>query len=73
MSDAPADSARMQQAYARGDLRSARALARQLQSHEATRAEAEIMARRTEADPFLLLVGLLGLGVTLWLVYNYVL
>jgi hypothetical protein len=38
---------------------------------------AQISARelllRTEPDPFLLVVGVLGLGLLAWLVYNYVL
>jgi hypothetical protein len=32
----------------------------------------ELLAR-TEPDPFLLVVGVLGLGLLAWLVYNYVL
>lgn len=32
----------------------------------------ELLAR-TEPDPFLLVVGILGLGLMVWLVYNYAL
>jgi hypothetical protein len=37
------------------------------------RLSAEQLLRRTQPDAFLLVVGLLGLGVMVWLVYNYVL
>jgi hypothetical protein len=39
----------------------------------AARLSARELLRRTEPDAFLLVVGLLGLGLTVWLVYNYVL
>ena len=37
------------------------------------RRSATALLARTEPDAFLLVVGLLGLGVMVWLVYNYVL
>lgn len=44
---------------------------------EREQAEAQLSARellaRTEPDAFLLIVGVLGLGLLVWLVYNYVL
>jgi hypothetical protein len=39
----------------------------------AVRLSAEQLLQRTQPDAFLLVVGLLGLGVMVWLVYNYVL
>jgi hypothetical protein len=39
----------------------------------AARVAAEEQLARAQPDPFLLVVGLLGLGATVWLVYNYVL
>lgn len=39
----------------------------------AARLSAEQLLARTEPDPFLLVVGVLGLGLMVWLVYNYVL
>jgi hypothetical protein len=39
----------------------------------AARLSAEQLLQRTQPDAFLLVVGLLGLGVMVWLVYNYVL
>jgi hypothetical protein len=37
------------------------------------RLSARELLARTEPDPFLLVVGVLGLGLLVWLVYNYVL
>ena len=37
------------------------------------RLAAEALLQRTEPDAFLLVVGMLGLGLTVWLVYNYIL
>jgi hypothetical protein len=37
------------------------------------RLSARELLTRTEPDPFLLVVGVLGLGLLVWLVYNYVL
>lgn len=37
------------------------------------RLSAEQLLQRTQPDAFLLVVGLLGLGLMVWLVYNYVL
>jgi hypothetical protein len=39
----------------------------------AARREATELLARTHPDAFLLVVGLLGLGATVWLVYNYIL
>ena len=39
----------------------------------AARMSATELLARTEPDAFLLVVGLVGLGVMVWLVYNYVL
>jgi hypothetical protein len=39
----------------------------------AARTSATELLARTEPDAFLLVVGLVGLGVMVWLVYNYVL
>lgn len=39
----------------------------------AARVSATELLARTQPDAFLLVVGLLGLGATVWLVYNYVL
>jgi hypothetical protein len=66
----------MEQAYERGDQHSARQCAQEL---VAAQAEPELLAaglamlRRTEPDAFLMVVGALGLGVMVWLVYAYVL
>lgn len=71
----------MQRAHGRGNLREARVQAKELLAHtnaadpttEEERAAAEAMMRRLEPDAFLLVVGALGLGLTVWLVYNYML
>jgi hypothetical protein len=68
----------MEQAYARGDQHTARLLARQLvRASSATEAELQAAARavlqRTEPDAFLMVTGVLGLGVVVWLIYAYVL
>lgn len=64
----------LERAYQAGDHHTARALARRILAQPAepaltTRAR-EVLAQ-TEPDPFLSLVGALGLGLTAWLVYNY--
>lgn len=41
-------------------------------SEQALRSARELLAR-TEPDPFLLVVGIAGLGLLVWFVYNYVL
>ena len=63
-------------AYARGDHRVTRELARRIVSEQrdpeqVTRAR-QLLAY-TEPDLFLAVVGALGLGLVAWLVYNYVL
>jgi hypothetical protein len=69
----------MQHAYERGDHRRARELAKQIAAGERlpgedeAHASAEALLARTQPDAFLLVVGTLGLGLTAWLVYNYVL
>lgn len=74
----------MEHAEQRGDRRTARALAEtilergtaantQPGSDSAARLSAEQLLQRTQPDAFLLVVGLLGLGAMVWLVYNYVL
>lgn len=65
----------MQAAYARGDHQAARALARTLLTSDD--GEAQHAARnvliQTEPDRIIEAVALLGLGLTAFLVYNYVL
>lgn len=66
----------MERAYAAGDHATARAkahelLARPTEAQALTRAQAVL--RETSVDWFLTVVGTLGLGLTAWLVYNYVL
>jgi hypothetical protein len=66
----------MEQAYERGDQHSARQRAQELvaaQAEPELRAAGLDMLRRTEPDAFLMIVGALGLGVMVWLVYAYVL
>lgn len=73
----------MEHAEQRGDRRTARALAQTIlargsaatveDADSAARTSAEELLRRTQPDAFLLVVGLLGLGAMVWLVYNYVL
>lgn len=67
----------MEHAYSRGDPREARALAQQIKDHPDADQPAQVLAdallQRTHPDAFLLVVGMLGLGLTVWLVYNYVL
>ena len=65
----------MQDAYARGDHRTARALAQGLSGRddpEAQRAALEVL-EQTQPDRIIEAFALLGLGVVAWLVYNYVL
>ena len=78
MTDARQLAAQMEHAYERGDQRTARGLAQQIKSlpseaDEPSRASAEALLQRTQPDAFLLMIGLLGLGLTVWLVYNYLL
>jgi hypothetical protein len=66
----------MDHAYEVGDHQRARELAHVL-LHEApdtdTRARAATVLIQTSTDWFLPLVGIVGLGLVTWLVYNYVL
>jgi hypothetical protein len=66
----------LERAYERGDHRTAVARARHLLAHATDPGDQErarnILAQ-TAPDPFLAYVGALGLGLTTWLVYNYVL
>lgn len=64
----------LEQAYAIGDHRAARAIAQRLLSasddpQQVARARAVLAG--TAPDPFLAVVGALGLGLVAWLVYNY--
>lgn len=65
----------LERAYAVGDHRTARDLAgRALGEHAddaALCARAREILAHTAPDPFLTWVGALGLGLTAWLVYNY--
>ena len=66
----------LEQAYASGDHRTARAMAQRILGTSADPeqvARARALLAATAADPFLSLVGALGLGLVAWLVYNYVL
>jgi hypothetical protein len=66
----------MDRAYAVGDQAHAHdlALARARDPGDAERAErARRVLGATYTDPFLSVVGVLGLGLTAWLVYKYVL
>jgi hypothetical protein len=61
----------LEQAYAAGDHRRARALARsRLESGRETERARQVL-RETEIDWFLPAIAALGLGLTAWLVYNY--
>lgn len=66
----------LERCYEAGHHRRARALAQEILQSDpepelADRARRVLQA--TEPDPFLTLVGALGLGLLAWLVYNYVL
>ncbi len=65
----------MHAAYARGDHKRARALARTL--FASGNEQAQLAARqtlvKTEPDRIIEAVAVLGLGLVAWLVYNYVL
>jgi hypothetical protein len=66
----------MEQAYVLGDHYLARSCARELldAAPEAeVRAAAERVLGRTEPDALLPVIGALGLGLLVWLVYAYVL
>jgi len=73
----------MEQAYARGDHRTARAIATKIRAQGSTTTEgAEADAGReragailalTSPDRFLSGIGVVGIGLVTWLVYNYVL
>jgi hypothetical protein len=76
MTDARRIALEMHQAYERGDQHTARLRARELFAAEPEPellASASALLRRTEPDAFLMLIGALGLGVMVWLVYAYVL
>lgn len=76
MTEAHELAVQMEQAYERGDQHTARQRARELSRVQAEpeRLEAaRAMLRRTDPDAFLMIVGALGLGVMVWLVYAYVL
>jgi hypothetical protein len=65
----------MHDAYARGDHRTARALAQELSGGadlQAQRAAQAVLAQ-TQPDRIIEAFALLGLGVVAWLVYNYIL
>jgi hypothetical protein len=66
---------RFERAYAAGDHRVARAeasaIVRAGQADETRMARARKVLRDTEVDWFLPALGLVGLGVLAWLVYNY--
>lgn len=70
--------AQLDHAYAVGDHRTACALAARIVSGElaaddACRERARVILAETKPDPFLAIIGALGLGLVAWLVYNYVL
>jgi hypothetical protein len=78
VTDARQLAAQMEHAYERGDQRTARQLALEIKAltgepEDPAQVSAEALLQRTQPDAFLLVVGLLGLGLTVWLVYNYVL
>lgn len=76
MTEAHELAVQMEQAYERGDQHTARQRARELvaaQVEPALLGAARAMLRRTDPDAFLMIVGALGLGVMVWLVYAYVL
>ncbi|MEY4511698.1 MAG: hypothetical protein RLZZ450_3820 [Pseudomonadota bacterium] len=70
----------LERAYALGDHHSASALAAGIvagnvadESSPACVERARAILEQTRPDPFLSIIGALGLGLTAWLVYNYVL
>jgi hypothetical protein len=68
----------MEHAYQRGDHHLARAHAKSILSARDSQvaeeqAAAKAMLERTAPDAFLMVVGTLGLGLMVWLVYNYIL
>lgn len=76
MTDTQRLALQMHQAYERGDQETARARARELletQPDPELLASASAILRRTEPDAFLMVIGVLGLGLMVWLVYVYVL
>jgi hypothetical protein len=78
VTDARQLASQMEHAYEHGDQRTARELALQIkalanEADDPSHASADALLARTQPDVFLLVVGLLGLGLTVWLVYNYVL
>ena len=67
--------AKLEAAYARGDHRLARAIAHAILAAPNDPADAErarTILAYTTPDRFLSWVGTVGLGLTAWLVYNYV-
>lgn len=78
MTDTRQLAAQMEHAYERGDQRTAHQLALEIKAQSSepddpAQSSADALLQRTQPDAFLLLVGLLGLGLTVWLVYNYLL
>jgi hypothetical protein len=70
------DRGALEHAFAVGDHENARRLARELASNSGdpvAQERARFILRATERDWFLTAVGVLGLGLTAWLVYKYVL
>jgi hypothetical protein len=70
----------LEQAYVRGDHATAAALAARIvggdtaaDAGEPCLERARVVLAQTRPDPFLSIIGALGLGLTAWLVYNYVL
>ena len=70
----------LERAYAAGDHHSSTALASRILAGElaaetepACVERARTLLEQTRPDPFLTVVGALGLGLVAWLVYNYVL
>lgn len=68
----------LERAYAFGDHKTASTLAADIvagnvESEPECRERAQAVLAQTRPDPFLALIGALGLGLTAWLVYNYVL
>jgi hypothetical protein len=69
----------LERAYSLGDHRTASALASRIVAGELAADSAPACVERartilaqTRPDPFLSIVGALGLGLVAWLVYNYV-
>ncbi len=70
------DRGALEHAYAVGNHAEARRLARQIADNSGdppAQERARFIVAATERDGFLTAVGVLGLGLTAWLVYKYVL